>query len=115
MEDSTELPPTQVCLRQTCIKPSDKAPSPQNQFGIPKGGSPLAGREGVGGFKGGANSENWFYRFNLVCRPLAVLQLQNCRKWYFKDEGEHLKSSFSSFRIVKTAAGGKPVTPKFEF
>ena len=25
------------------------------------------------------------------------------------DEGEHLKSSFSSFHIVKTAAGGKPV------
>ena len=28
----------------------------------------------------------------------------------FGDEGEHLKSSFSSFHIVKTAAGGKPVT-----
>ena len=69
----------------------------------------MAGREGEGGFKGGANSENWFYRFNPVFCSLAVLQLQNCRKWYFKDEGERLKSSFSSFHLVKTAAGGKPV------
>ena len=27
----------------------------------------------------------------------------------FGDEGEHLKSSFSSFHLVKTAAGGKSV------
>ena len=63
------------------------------------------------GLREGRTEEIGIYgRHNLVYCPLAVLQLQNCRKWYFKDEGEHLKSSFSSFHLVKTAAGGKPVT-----
>ena len=68
LKDITELPPTQVCRRQTCIKPSDKAPSPQNQSGIPKGR---------------ANSENRFCRYSLVFCSLQVCGTQTCIKSFW--------------------------------
>ena len=49
--------PLQVCRRQTCVKTLEKTLAAENQSGIPKG-CPLAGREGEGGFKGGADRRN---------------------------------------------------------